>query len=161
MVGRGMVCNFLISQKRDAPRDTMKILLPCASPTRQYIFSYTQIRDGLRGINRHSTSTTEKNTILHGERVWRLPAYGCVQLERPVHAYTDIIMYMCGVRVVLSFVAYRLLLLQRDTVIRYAVKGTSYDTSSGVISQACARTHVDVGYKRGFIFLHDEINDMG
>ena len=70
-------------------------------------------------------------------------------------------MYMCGVRVFLSFVAYRLLLLQRDTVIKYAVKGTRYDTSSGVISHASARTHVDVGYKRGFIFLHDEINDMG
>ena len=70
-----------------------------------------------------------------------------------MHAYTDIIMYMCGVRVVLSFVAYRLLLLQRDTVIRYAVKGTSYDTSSGVISHASARTHVDVGYKRGLFFF--------
>ena len=74
---------------------------------------------------------------------------------------TGIIMYMCGVRVFLSFVAYRLLLLQRGTVINYAVKGTRYDTSSGVISQARARTHEDVGCKRGSIFIRDEINDMG
>ena len=58
----------------------MKILVPCASPTRQYIISYTWICDGLRGFNRPSTSTTEKKyfTIIHGERVWRLLAYGCV-----------------------------------------------------------------------------------
>ena len=42
--------------------------------------------------------------------------------------------YMCVARIVLSFVAWRPLLLLRDTIIKYAVQGTRYDTSSGAIN---------------------------
>ena len=42
--------------------------------------------------------------------------------------------YICAARIVLSFVAWRPLLLLFDTIIRYAVEGTRYDTSSGAIN---------------------------
>lgn len=49
-------------------------------------------------------------------------------------AFTSIVVYIWALRFVLSCVAWRLLLLLGGTFIKYAVKGTRYDTISGPIN---------------------------
>ena len=72
-------------------------------------------------------------TVAFGQYTALVYSRVCVRFERAVHAYTRIIVNMCAVRFVLSF-AWRLLLLLRDTVIKYAVKGARCNSSSGAIS---------------------------